>query len=456
MLSSGVIDLAIGLAFVFGVTAALASVITELMARFLGLRGAYLLKGLRELLDGAGVEAVVNEADRDYDAMRGLVAGSIPAGTDVKIPVGPPPSAAAATPPAPGTPSPTTTPDASTKPARPVQMRAMSVTGALLGSPILRSQGMTGDIFNRDLVVKASRFGPGVTGGSWRKPRLGARRSLPSYISAKSFGEAVIDLLVPDAAGRTTMTTIQDSLKELPADLPFTTSLQSLATNAANDITRFRTSIEDWYDDHMNRVSGWYKRYVAKITIAVGAILVILLNINTITIGRTLYSNSVVSSAVSMVAANHPNCAKGEPQEQCLSSLQTDLSAVAQAGLPIGWPTVSACLVKGASCNWWQQRGILNPKGNSGWQLVLVIIGFLLTILALTPGAQFWFGLLVKLGAIRSTGPKPATAVSDSANYTIVPLPTASTAAAAAITTTAASTSPLEPERPREPKPPAS
>ena len=420
MLSSGIIDLAIGLAFVFGVTAALASVITELISRFLGLRGAYLLKGLRELLDGTGVETVVNEADRDYDAMRGLVTGSIPAGTNV-IPVGPPPPTADATPPAPGTPSPTT-PDASTKLARPVQMRAMSVTGALLGSPILRSQGMTGDISNRDLVLKASRFGPGVTSGSWRKPRLGARRSLPSYISAKSFGEAVIDLLVPDAAGRTTMTTIQDSLKKLPADLPFTTSLQSLATNAANDITRFRTSIENWYDDHMDRVSGWYKRYVAKITIAVGAILVILLNINTITIGRTLYSNSVVSSAVSMVAANHPNCATGESQEQCLSNLQTDLSAVAQAGLPIGWPTVSACLAKGASCNWWQQRGILNPNGSSGWQLVLVIIGFLLTILALTPGAQFWFGLLVKLGAIRSTGPKPPTPAPATTTNTVVTL----------------------------------
>ena len=114
MLSSGIIDLAIGLAFVFGVTAALASVITELISRFLGLRGAYLLKGLRELLDGTDVEAVVNEADRDYDAMRGLVTGSVPAGTDVKIPVGSPPPAADATPPAPGTPSPTTTPDAIT------------------------------------------------------------------------------------------------------------------------------------------------------------------------------------------------------------------------------------------------------------------------------------------------------------------------------------------------------
>jgi hypothetical protein len=54
MLDSGIIDVAIGLAFVFGVTAALSSVFTELIARFLGLRGAYLLRGLRELLDGTG------------------------------------------------------------------------------------------------------------------------------------------------------------------------------------------------------------------------------------------------------------------------------------------------------------------------------------------------------------------------------------------------------------------
>ena len=52
MLGSGIINVAIGLAFIFGATAALSSVFTEMIARFLGLRGAYLLRGLRELLDG--------------------------------------------------------------------------------------------------------------------------------------------------------------------------------------------------------------------------------------------------------------------------------------------------------------------------------------------------------------------------------------------------------------------
>ena len=28
-------------------------------------------------------------------------------------------------------------------------------------------------------------------------------------------------------------------------------------------------------------------------------------------------------------------------------------------------------------------------------------------IISLVPGAQFWFGLLTKLGSLRSTGPSP-------------------------------------------------
>src|SRR5689334_22699798 len=87
MLGSGIIDVAIGLTFVFGVTAALASVFTELVARFLGLRGAYLLGGLRELLDGTDGQAAhagpaaqagrtaLPDAVRNYDAMQTLMRG---------------------------------------------------------------------------------------------------------------------------------------------------------------------------------------------------------------------------------------------------------------------------------------------------------------------------------------------------------------------------------------------
>ena len=117
MLNSGIIDLAIGLAFVFGVTAALASVITEAISRFLGLRGAFLLGGLRELLDSDQVGTDLTKAEQDYQAWKGIVSGT-PTGQDPQ-----------------------------------------SATGAVLGSPILRTQGMVGNITSRKLLVQPS--GPG-------------------------------------------------------------------------------------------------------------------------------------------------------------------------------------------------------------------------------------------------------------------------------------------------------
>ncbi len=404
MQSSGIIDLAIGLTFVFGVTAALSSAVTELIARFLGLRGAYLLSGLRELLDSDVGEADLSAAQDDYHHAREMMKGS---------------TAAAAKP---ATTEPSAASTATTEPVP----EGPSATSALLGGPILGSQGMAGQFSSRKLVLRGAKpsgrlpkmtinreAGPAgqpretaQAGGLWSQ-----RRSLPSYISSRSFAEAVIDLLVPDAAGHTTMTIIQQNVNALPDSmLPFQSSLQALLKNAGDDVSQFRTGVEHWYDDHMDRVSGWYKRYVAKITLAVGAILVVLLNINALTIGRTLYTENAVSTAISAVAAKGTNCSAGQTQQACLANLQAQLSAAATAGLPIGWGTVRDCTEPGARCNWLDQRGIFSRHGNSGWQLALVLIGFLIMIIALVPGAQFWFGLLSKIGSLRTTGPKPATA----------------------------------------------
>jgi hypothetical protein len=250
--------------------------------------------------------------------------------------------------------------------------------------------------------------------------RWSHQRGLPSYIPARSFAEAVFDLVAPDSAGVTTMSMVQRSVDALPDSMSvFKPSLQALVKNANGDISRFRASVEHWYDDHMDRVSGWYKRRVAKITLLVGAVLVLLLNVNALTIGRTLYADSAVRAAVSSVAARSTSCpvpagtaAAGHAQETCLADIQARLSAAAQAGLPIGWGTVRDCVLPDAQCNWLDQRGILSRHGGSQWQLALVLIGFLITITALVPGARFWFGLLAKLGSMRSTGPKPAAPAS--------------------------------------------
>jgi hypothetical protein len=384
VLSSGIIDLAIGLTFVFAVTAALSSAVTEGIARFLGLRGAYLLTGLRELVDGDGVSTDLADAKTAYDGVQTM---ELHATTP---PEQQPPATALPEPP------------------------PSSATAALLGGPILGSQGVAGQISSRNLKLapraQTSRL-PKMTaaGGAWT--RWAQCRSLPSYISAESFAEAVIDLVAPNASGQTTMTTIQQNVDAMPDSMPtLKSSLQALTKNANNDVSRFRTAIESWYDDHMDRVSGWYKRYVAKITLVVGLILVVLFNINALTIGRTLYTENSVSTAISTAAAKGTNCSSSQTGLACLANLQSQLSAVEAAGLPIGWGTVRDCTLPAAKCNWLDQRGIFSRHGGSGWQLVLVLIGFLIMVISLLPGAQFWFGLLSKLGALRATGPKPTTA----------------------------------------------
>jgi hypothetical protein len=372
MLNSGVIDLAVGMAFIFGATAGLASVITELVARFLGLRGAYLLLGLRELLDSKGTSVVLGNAETDFGNARNMIRGADDA-------AGP-----------------------------------SSATGVLLGSPILGSQGMVGTMSARDLTVEADTAKVKASGNGKADPmRLlrtwSRRRKLPSYISARSFGEAVVGMVIPDASGQTNMGEIQNAIGRLP-DSPMKSSLGSLAVNAGGDIAKFRTSVENWYDDHMDRVSGWYKRRTAWITLGAGVILILLFNINAVTIGRALYSDSATRSAVSTVATQGNPCPASSPDQQdCLANVEKRVSDAAAAGLPLGWGAVPACMAQNVKCGWLERYGITTPGDGSWWQVFLAVLGFLATIAALTPGAQFWFGLVVKLNSLRSSGPPPAS-----------------------------------------------
>jgi len=326
------------------------------------------------------------------------------------------PGAEGSTPPSAGQPS----------DGQPSKANLPSITSALLGGPILGNQGVAGQLSSRSLELDQSR-------GTGRLPKIRAvpkaedssdqkggqssdqktkglwsqLRSLPSYISSRSFAEAVVDLMASNGQGQTQMTAIANYLQALPAGMPFKGSLEAFVKDANGDVIRFGAFVEKWYDDHMDRVSGWYKRYVAKITLAFGAIIVILLNLNALTIGRTLYTENAVSSAISTVAAKTTTCTSADTD--CLTNLEGQLSAAAAAGLPVGWGTVRACREPGAQCNWLDQRGIFSPYGSSGWQLVLVLAGFVIMIMSIVPGAQFWFGLLSKLGSLRDSGPKPAS-----------------------------------------------
>jgi hypothetical protein len=236
------------------------------------------------------------------------------------------------------------------------------------------------------------------------------RRQLPSYISARSFAQVLIDMLVPNSSGATTMTQIRHGITTLPPEFPdhLRKALLALDDTATDDIATFRTNLEHWYDDQMSRVSGWYKRHVRWISLGIGVVLVIAFNLNALAIARTIYTDQAVRESVVTQATSASHCTKSPAD--CLQDLRAQIATIRGSGVPLGWGTVQACV--SIDCNWAEQRGIWRPHDHF-WRgaadVGLLLLGWGLMVVALLPGARFWFDMLSRLGSLRSTGPKPST-----------------------------------------------
>jgi len=376
-----VIDVAIGLVFTFAVLAALTSALTEAVSRFVGLRGDYLLRGFRALVDGedkpAGVATSAQPRDMTPVALWGTLGGD----------AGPSKMAASASDAQPQAARTTTDPARTETSAAPLASRL------LLSNALLGNQGM-------------KKLMPALDAPLTRA----MKRDLPSYISGRSFASAVLALLVPDGSGTTTMDDLVVEIGKLP-DGVLKKSLQSLAAGSGGDANRFRRSVEAWYDDHMARVSGWYKRHVRWISIAIGAVLVIGANVSAITLSRSLYSDQAVRETVVTQAVASSNCSSKDAAT-CIDQARNAIAKLHAGGLPLGWDEVAQCQAKGSSCSWLQRYGLTSTSRGVVDRVVsslLLVLGWALTAFALTPGARFWFDVLNKLGTLRSTGPKPAS-----------------------------------------------
>jgi len=66
-------------------------------------------------------------------------------------------------------------------------------------------------------------------------------------------------------------------------------ALSPLLRDAADDVDRFRENIEIWFNDGMDRVSGWYKRHTAHVQGAIALGIAIVMNIDALLITRTLW-----------------------------------------------------------------------------------------------------------------------------------------------------------------------
>jgi hypothetical protein len=208
---------------------------------------------------------------------------------------------------------------------------------------------------------------------------LSPPNSKPSYIPSRTFALALLDLVAPaNTDGNRTLADLKAGMANLPA--PLQKTLTNLLDEAQHDVERLKTQIEIWFNNGMDRASGWYKRKTQWIQFFIGLTLVILLNIDSVHIGRALFAvnsplrASLVESAKSFVAQ------PGGPNK----SMKDAVDAISSASLPIGWSEV--------------------PKPD---QWPTVIVGWLITAFAVSLGAPFWFDLLNKFVNIRASGKAP-------------------------------------------------
>ena len=286
-------------------------------------------------------------------------------------------------------------------------------------------QALTGRLYQHGLIR-----------GLVRRNSL-AHRS-PSYLSSSTFSAALMDLLsriqIPaqpatssetellqarlanlssEAGGQVPALNIGPlSVEDAQAHGDLKEALSVFASDAA-DLAQVKERVEAWFDEAMDRVSGWYRRRTRAVLLVVGAILVGWLNADTVTVAQQLWIDPSVRGAALAAAqdviaqesadASTPTppvpgaepvppvkpAADLEPAEAAESAAEA-IGDLEEIGLPLGWSP--------------EQR----PTGTWAW--ALKALGLLLTTLAVSFGATFWFDLLKRLVGLRASGPPPPEA----------------------------------------------
>ncbi len=255
---------------------------------------------------------------------------------------------------------------------------------------------------------------------------------------------------------------IQDLLSRVPA--PVKQSLAILARRAQTkvqeteqQINQFRNEVSVWFDRSMNRASGVYKRNAKGVAIMIGFSIAILSNADTFHIIERLSGDGDLRQVITQRAAtviqssalNNPN--QREITKEDLRLLKRETDAVLQeVAFPIQWTPAnltqqldcvapalpqtgntpalpdttlpdlnqwgsfySACLPPGTPVSNEFDLSLLGTVVlNRLSMLARILLGWLVTGIAIAMGAPFWFDLMNKLMNVRNTGAKPAS-VSD-------------------------------------------
>jgi hypothetical protein len=194
------------------------------------------------------------------------------------------------------------------------------------------------------------------------------------------------------------------------------TALQAVL-NTASSLNDAKDKLAQWFDGTMERATERFTREMQRFSLGIGFLLCLILNVDTLYLGRTLWEDPALRTAVAVTAQaaapqleqplseNDPAVAGTTGEDdlgQSFRDAQDTLLQLLNLRLPIGWTFVapepdSIALDNGRTemRNLW----MFWPGNNPNWLGLLLqkLIGIIITTIAVAQGAPFWFDLLRKI-----------------------------------------------------------
>ena len=233
---------------------------------------------------------------------------------------------------------------------------------------------------------------------SWHQKLFGDAGT-PSYLDGKTFTSILLHVIEGKKEGQ-----LKASLQNLPNGRLKRFLLDTLE-EVDNDMEAFRTHIENWYDNTMDRASGWYKRQVNSILLVIGFFTAVAFNADVFAVYQSLSLDPEAQAAVAFFAEEFSQQALPEVRVpltdstalERLDSLQAQIQLVNQnisqlsTDMGLGWSQAE-----------WQA---LKTGGMGAW--ISKFLGFIVCTFAISLGAPFWFDILQKFINFRNTGVVP-------------------------------------------------
>jgi hypothetical protein len=255
-----------------------------------------------------------------------------------------------------------------------------------------------------------------------------SKDGLPAYVPARNFSLALFDAL-QDGSHGTAFSRIEQGVAALPEG-PAKQALATFVADAGGNLDTLRTRVETWFDDGMDRLSGVYKRFSLYFMMAVSLVVAVALNVDSINLARTLWTQPNVRAALVSAAQEYESAQRAAPQtppgqgavdpNQAADARKRSREAqclLATLPLPIGWSDQKSVVEACKAGKEVDQLSSLDLKAASrmfrdrvfagDWSGVWLVVGWIITALAVSLGAPFWFSALQQLLSLRNAGPKP-------------------------------------------------